>query len=550
MKRLDKIGEGSYGVVYSANYKSSINENSEDEEKLVAIKRNFKETTSSWIGNVHEADILARLRGHPFVVEIQRFAYGDPFQKQKPMTPNLANERKMNEDKIHFVLEHATHSGDTYLSSDKFSFYNSKIILCQVLLSLEYIHNKHIIHRDLKPANILINYDSQGLPIAKLCDFGMSSQHCKAIPSTPGVVTHWYRAPEICFKHSDYDYASDMWSFGCLMFEFVSKRAWLHGTDDSDIKTFNTIYSRLEEYPSEEDLYYLKSKSSKPINISMESRTKKRFSYQSHLKLTSSEVEEFNKKGGDIDDFCDLMRRCLQINPKKRISISDALDHPFFEIFQSYIKDVRKVFPPVGPGPCHITIHDCLERKWAINVAFEVFNDRDDIVWYKEAVLFHALDLFDRYLEWAFKPTNDKVELEEEETAYKGRLHSKEETELRFYVCLYIMHKYYSTLIHPLNWKNFVPPRLREDLGNEAIAENFEFLLIKNVCNYKIFRETFLELIDKFNHYSDNASEFMKFIRHLLDVYGRCGEYIGTIEGLYRMKNGLNIGDIEIETME
>jgi hypothetical protein len=112
------------------------------------------------------------------------------------------------------------------------------------------------------------------------------------------------------------------------------------------------------------------------------------------------------------------------------------------------------------------------------------------------------------------------------------------------------MHKYYSTLIHPLNWKNFVPPKYREDPGNEAIAENFEFLLIKNVCNYKLFRETFLELIDKFNHYSENSSDFMKFIRHLLDIYGRCGEYIGTIEGLYRMKNGLNIGDIEIETME
>ena len=557
MKRVDKIGEGSYGIVYSAKFKPTkqndlIKEiNDEDEGKVVAIKRNFKELSSSWIGNIHEADILARLRGHPFIVEIQRFAYGDPFQKQRPMTPEASmngdNFKKMKEDKIHFVLEHATHSGDTYMASDKFNYYNSKVILCQVLLGLEYIHAKKLIHRDLKPANILINYDSQGLPVAKLCDFGMSSQHCKAVPSTPGVVTHWYRAPEICFRHPDYDYSSDMWSFGCLMFEFISRRAWLRGTDDSDTKTFNTIIDRLDSNPSEDDLKYLKSKSSKPINISQKSLTNKKFSYQSQLKMIPSEVNEFNKKGGTLDDFCDLMKKCLQINPKKRISVSDALKHPFFDIFKKYIADVREIFPPVGPGPVQITIHDCMERKWAINTVFEIFNERDSSEyrhWYKESIIFHALDLFDRYLEWAFKPNNEKIILEDEETPYSGRLHNKEESELRFYVCLYIMHKYYSTLTHPLRWESFVPTYLREDPANTLIAENFEFLLVKNVCNYKIFRETFLEMIDKFNHPTNQ-----KFICHLLDSYGRTGEYIGTIEGFYRMKTGLNIGDVEIETI-
>jgi serine/threonine protein kinase len=238
MDRVEKIGEGSYGIVYSGKFKKS---SSDEEEKMYAVKRNFKEKSASWIGNIHEADILARLRGHPFVVEIKSFSYGDPFTQTKPMTPDLAQERKMREDKIHFVLEHAEQSGDSYICENKFSFYNSKIILVQVLLGLEFIHAKRIIHRDLKPSNILVSYDKQGLPIAKLCDFGMSAQHCKAVPSTPGVVTHWYRAPEICYKHEDYDYATDVWSFGCLMFEFVSKRAWMHGVDDSDTKIINKM---------------------------------------------------------------------------------------------------------------------------------------------------------------------------------------------------------------------------------------------------------------------------------------------------------------------
>ena len=147
MERVDKIGEGSYGIVYSGKLKHNSSESGEDsekkDEKMFAIKRNFKEKSASWIGNVHEADILARLRGHPFIVEIKCFSYGDPFASAKPMTPNLADERKMREDKIHFVLEHATHSCDTYLSEDKyFSFYNSKIIMVQILLALEFIHAK------------------------------------------------------------------------------------------------------------------------------------------------------------------------------------------------------------------------------------------------------------------------------------------------------------------------------------------------------------------------------------------------------------------------
>ena len=533
MERIEKIGEGSYGIVYSGKLKDSSNDDpkdTNDSSKTYAIKRNFKEKTASWIGNVHEADILARLRGHPFIVEIKCFSYGDPFASAKPMTPNLADERKMREDKIHFVLEHATHSCDSYLCEDKyFSFYNSKIIMVQILLALEFIHAKKLIHRDLKPANILINYDNEGLPVSKLCDFGMSAQHCKSVPSTPGVVTHWYRAPEICYRYEDYDYQSDMWSFGCIIFELISRRAWMNGVVDDDKKIINTIISRMENEPSQEDINYLKTRGGNSIAVNNSSRIARRISFESQLKLTRSEIEDFNKKGGNLEEYIDLLKKCLQFNPKKRISVSEALKHPFFNIFRDYIENVRKIYVPCAPESHFVTIYDCLERKWAINTAFTIFNEKESSLWYKDTIIFHGLDLFDRYLEWAFKQGNDKVELREKETEFAGRLHTKEETELRFYVCLYVMHKYYSTLYHPLDWKSFFPLSLYNK-ENEMIAEKFEFLLVKTVCNYKIFRETFLEIIDKFDHPTNED-----FIGFLLDSYGRTKEYIGTIEGLYRI---------------
>jgi len=46
-----------------------------------------------------------------------------------------------------------------------------KLIIYQMLLGLNYLHQSQVLHRDLKPENILINKD---LTEVKLCDFGLA----------------------------------------------------------------------------------------------------------------------------------------------------------------------------------------------------------------------------------------------------------------------------------------------------------------------------------------------------------------------------------------
>lgn len=97
----------------------------------------------------------------------------------------------------------------------KFTEQMSRFYAAEVLLALEYLHDKlGIIYRDLKPENILL--DTKGH--VKLTDFGLSKEN-KRTNSFCG--TPEYLAPEILLGQG-HDSAVDWWSFGCLIYELLA----------------------------------------------------------------------------------------------------------------------------------------------------------------------------------------------------------------------------------------------------------------------------------------------------------------------------------------
>ena len=208
----------------------------------------------------------------------------------------------------------------------------------QMFLSLSLMRKAEVMHADIKPDNILVN---ESKTVLKVCDLGSASDLTE-MEITPYLVSRFYRAPEIILG-LPYDCALDMWSIGCTLYEVYSGKILFPG------KTNNHMLLLMQE---------LKGKfSSKQIRKGRFARM--HFDEQNHFmsrekdKSTGAEVMRkvttFNaadlrarmlptnavKTMTTADfrlttSFVDLLNRILDLDPARRLTPNQALQHPFF----------------------------------------------------------------------------------------------------------------------------------------------------------------------------------------------------------------------------
>jgi serine/threonine protein kinase len=100
----------------------------------------------------------------------------------------------------------------------------------QLASALEAAHKRNVIHRDLKPANIQVTADGD----VKILDFGLAQilrsdsfrdERADGLTGTLG-----YMSPEQ-FKRLRTDFRTDIWSFGCIMYECLTGTKAFHGSN-------------------------------------------------------------------------------------------------------------------------------------------------------------------------------------------------------------------------------------------------------------------------------------------------------------------------------
>ncbi|KAG0441186.1 Cyclin-dependent kinase F-1 [Dictyocoela muelleri] len=362
-KILHKIGEGTFGEVFFGRYKDQ-----KYALKRIPYNKDNNENKGIPLPVIREIKILKRLKNKNIIrlyeVQREKFCLFMVFEY-------------MNSD-LHRTIQRIN------LSLDEI-----KNVMKQILKGVDYLHKLGIVHRDMKSSNILI--DEHTLDV-KIADFGLARylddpnkskesvrfenvlkncngydnseyEQCisndkkyiinditpddthnllissveknsydgtkiisskyqkndnsedsenkinKAARYTAGLVTLWYRPPEMLFGGEFYDEKIDIWGVGCIFGEILLGYPMFRGADEHDqlLKIINlcgTINERTLPGVSNHPDYKKYNLPQAPNRIS-------------YIFCNFDQIA------------VDLLSKLLFIDPQKRISASDALNHKF-----------------------------------------------------------------------------------------------------------------------------------------------------------------------------------------------------------------------------
>uniref|UniRef100_A0A4W5QA09 Stress-activated protein kinase JNK n=1 Tax=Hucho hucho TaxID=62062 RepID=A0A4W5QA09_9TELE len=194
-------------------------------------------------------------------------------------------------------------------------------LLYQMLCGIKHLHAAGIIHRDLKPSNIVVKSDCT----LKILDFGLARTAATGLLMTPYVVTRYYRAPEVILGMG-YQANVDVWSVGCIVAEMVRGSVLFPGSDHID--QWNKVIEQLGTPPQE---FLMKLNQS--VRTYVENRP--RYAGYSFDKLFPDVLfpadSEHNKL--KASQARDLLSKMLVIDSSKRISVDEALKHPYINVW-------------------------------------------------------------------------------------------------------------------------------------------------------------------------------------------------------------------------
>ncbi|KAK8190244.1 cell division control protein 2 [Phyllosticta capitalensis] len=301
-QKIEKIGEGTYGVVYKARDLTT------KDQRIVALKKIRLEAEDEGVPStaIREISLLKEMN-NANIVRLLNIVHADghklylvfeylDLDLKKYMEALPVSQGGRGKALPDANMQHLGLGPDIV-----------KKFMSQLIEGIRYCHAHRVLHRDLKPQNLLINQDGN----LKLADFGLARAFGVPLRTyTHEVVTLWYRAPEILLGGRQYSTGVDMWSAGCIFAEMCTRKPLFPG--DSEIDEIFKIF-RILGTPSESEWPGVTSfpdfKPSFP---------------KWHRTDIAAIVPTLDDNG------LDLLDALLVYDPAGRISAKQACIHPYF----------------------------------------------------------------------------------------------------------------------------------------------------------------------------------------------------------------------------
>jgi len=296
---LKPVGDGSYGFVASG-----IDAVTGQKVAIKKIKDVFNDVVDAK-RILRELKLLRHFNSHENIITIYDIMAvpAESFQDIYIVTNLMESD-----------LERIIRSQQT-LTDQHFQYF-----LYQLLRALKYVHSANVLHRDLKPSNLLVNANCD----LALCDFGLARGFDVEGKDTltEYVVTRWYRAPELLCESTHYGKGVDVWSVGCIFAELLVHEAFFRGENPQH--QLEVIVSKMG-CPPKEKLGFIESPAARAAI----------WNYVGHR------PPPFNKlfPAGCNPAALDILQRMLQFHPDDRISVEEALEHPYLRDFHGQMDE-------------------------------------------------------------------------------------------------------------------------------------------------------------------------------------------------------------------
>uniref|UniRef100_A0A8R1DFH8 non-specific serine/threonine protein kinase n=1 Tax=Caenorhabditis japonica TaxID=281687 RepID=A0A8R1DFH8_CAEJA len=376
-------GEGEYQLIKNEVLCSPYGNQYEVLEFLG--KGTFGQVVKAWKKGTSEIVAIKILKKHP--------SYARQGQIEVSILSRLSNE---NSEEFNFVrafecFNHKSHTCLVFemLEQNLYDFLKQnkfmplplnaiRPILSQVLTALLKLKSLGLIHADLKPENIML-VDPQQQPYrVKVIDFGSASHRSKAVTNTY-LQSRYYRAPEIILG-LPFNESIDMWSLGCVIAELFLGWPLYPGSSEYDqirfiIQTQGLPPTAMLESASKLHRFFKEVKSESPNHTTIGGsyyRLKTVEEYEASSSTAKSKetrkyifnvLEDISRVcyGFESDpiehlcdridrqEFVDVLKRMLVLNPDFRISPSEGLECKFVTMthingygFANYVHEAHK----------------------------------------------------------------------------------------------------------------------------------------------------------------------------------------------------------------